>query len=465
MIQLNSVRLRLTLWYVAVLAVGMAAFGAASWGVLRQVLLENRYRGMEQRLSAVTAFLQKEARGDTLADIAEEAREYATGLSEAQGIRLSTERGKLLFEKKPADADIFARSRVVIIRGHSVEVTLQNSLADFHRVLGTLAWAMCVVFPIVIVVAISGGWWLARRALRPVGAMTRDARQMNERDLSARLSVPHTGDELQELAEAWNGLLARIEAAVRTVKRFTADAAHELRTPVTVIRTSAEIALRQERSPDSYRQTLVSIERETVEMTDLLDQLLLLARGDAGEWKFQKEIVFVDQILRALRNAVAPLAETRKVRVRWRIPTESVMLYGDEAALRRLVLILTDNALKHTPGGEEVTIEASNSDQSVVIQVSDAGPGICPGDLPHIFDRFYRADSARTPGSGAGLGLAIARTIVDAHGGAIEVVSGHHPGSRFIVRLPMAQRPEQSPLSGSHSDVDLSETTQSSPTI
>jgi len=433
----RSIRFQLALWYLVVLTLGMAAFGATSWLVLRQVLLDNRHRGMDQRLGALEAFLGQEARGNTLEDIREEAREYSTALPGDQGMRVRRQSGEILFERKSGGGDILVKSRNVVVRGHPVEITLIISLADFYRVLQTLAWVMIGVFPMVFVFAMTGGWWLAKRALQPVGAMTKEARQISAHDLAARVSVPRTGDELQELAEAWNELLGRIEAAVRAVKRFTADAAHELRTPVTVVRTSAELALRHPRSEDSYRQTIVSIEQETVQMTELLDQLLLLARGDAGEWKFRFDNVFADQVLRGVRNTVAPLADNRQVQIDWDLPEDSVMVRADETALRRLGLILVDNALKHTPAGGIIQVRLAKGGSACFLDVADTGSGIAQEDLPHIFDRFYRADTARTPGSGSGLGLAIARSITDAHKGSIEVISTGKSGSKFRVTLPL----------------------------
>lgn len=432
----RSVRFKLALWYLAVLALGMAVFGASSWIVLRQVLLENRHAALDQRLGALEVFLAKESRGDDLSALSEEAREYSTSLPEGQGLKVATAAGQILFEKRAAEGETLQRTRRISVRGHEMEIALAIPLVDFYRVLRTLAWIMILVFPAVLVIALAGGWWLAKRALQPVGEMTKEARNISAQDLAARLSVPDTGDELQDLAEAWNQLLGRIESAVGAVKRFTADAAHELRTPVTVVRTAAELALRHPRSVESYRQTLASIEHETVQMTELLDQLLLLARGDAGEWKFRFDTVFADQVLRGLRNVLGSLAESRQTRIEWDIPDESAMIWADEKAIRRLVLILVDNAIKHSPAGGSILVRLWVREDECVFEVADTGSGIAAEDLPHIFDRFYRADPARSPGGGAGLGLAIARTIVDAHKGTVSVVATGEAGTRFRVVLP-----------------------------
>jgi two-component system, OmpR family, heavy metal sensor histidine kinase CusS len=433
----RSIHFQLTLWYAAVLAIGMLAFGAGTWCMLRGNLLENQKGDADHRLSALAAFLSQEIRGSDLAAIREEAREYSTGLPDGHGLRVWSRDGTLLFEKPELDVPTLQRRKNVEVRGHPLRIEMRLPLTDFYRTLSTLGWVMAAVFPLVLGIAIVGGWWLANRALKPVRAMTTEARSIDSNDLTARLSVPCTGDELQDLADAWNELLERIEVSVRTVTRFTADAAHELRTPVAVIRTSAELALRQPRSPERYQQTLASIQQETEEITQLLDRLLLLARGDAGQWQFQFDTLCVDEVLRSLRNTFSSLAESKQIDVAFSTVSQPVMIRGDESAIRRLLMILADNALKYTPSGGRVGFQMQASQSSCVIEVSDTGCGIPIADLPHVFERFYRGDPARTAGMGVGLGLAIARTIVEAHHGTIEVRRSGHDGSVFRIVLPL----------------------------
>jgi heavy metal sensor kinase len=431
----------LTLWYIAVLAAGMLLFGGGTWLTLRGILLDNRERELDRRLAALTSFLEREARGNNLADLREEAREYSTGLPEGHGVRVSQPNGATVFERLPEAGPALRQTAKVEIRGHHLHLELTQPLADSYRTLHTLGWVMLGLFPVVLAVAVAGGWWLARRALGPVGAMTSEARSINAADLGARLSVPPSRDELQELAEAWNELLARIEASVRSVTRFTADAAHELRTPVTVIRTSAELALRHPRTPESYQQTLRSIQHETEGMTELLERLLLLARGDAGQWRLRLDTVFLDDLVSRLRPAILSLAAPRHVTVEFEAPAEPCMIRADESAIGRLIVILADNAIKFTPEGGSVRLRFLIRASECVLEVSDTGCGIACEDLPHIFDRFYRADPARTPGNGAGLGLAIARTIAEAHSGRIEVFSEAGRGSTFRVAMPFEWDP------------------------
>ncbi len=441
----RSIRFQLTIWYLAVLLSGMLLFATGTWFMLRASLLENYQTGMDQRLSALGVFLSQEARGNDSKAILEEAREYATGLPQGHGLRVSQMDGTLIFEKKPVPGRSLQRRKRVEVRGDPLEVELILPLDDFHRTLDTLAWVMLTVFPLVIGIAVWGGWWLAKRAFHPVAAMTAEARAIQANDLSARLSVPATRDELQQLAEVWNELLARIEASVRSVSRFTADAAHELRTPVTVIRSSAELALRHRRTPESYAQTLSTIQSETEEMTELLDHLLLLARGDAGQWQFNFEIVLAGELLKKMQTVISSLSGSKGVRVDFQFPAQSAMVWGDESAMRRLIMILADNAIKYTPAGGNVRFILKLENEHCCIEVSDSGCGIPPEQVPLVFDRFYRADAARTRGLGAGLGLAIARTIVDAHQGRIEISSVPGQGSSFKVLLPLHQSIEIAP--------------------
>lgn len=432
----RSVRFRLTLWYLSALSLGIVLFGSLVWFEMRQQLLRNSEEGLDRRLVALGQFLELEALDDDLAAIQEEAREYSTGMPEGHGLRLFDETGQLVFEKLATASDALVRKQAITARGLRFEAELSAPLDDFYRTLGILRWVVVLSLPVVLVVAGGMGWWLAGRALKPVDAMTKEARAIQASDLSGRISVPATGDELQRLAESWNELLGRIEASVRTVTRFTADAAHELRTPLAVIRTSAEVALRHERSAEQYRNTLQSVQRETESMSDLVEQLLLLAREDSGQWQFRFDAIRVGDVLRSLEMPLAAAAEARRICLTWSLPVKEPLVWGDAEAIRRLVLILVDNALKLTAQGGMVIVRLAGMADSTSIEVEDNGAGIESRHLPHIFERFYRADPARTAGSGTGLGLPIARTITDAHHGRIEVTSQPGRGTLARVVLP-----------------------------
>ncbi len=403
---------------------------------MHEQLLKNRYEGVDKRLVALGDFLEREARDNDLNAIREEAREYSTGLPTGQGLMVFDGQGRLIYQRAPSSGELLVRRRTVQARGMRFEIQLSVPLDDFYRTLSILRGVLLISLPVVLLVAGGMGWWLAGRALDPVDSMTKEARAISARDLSARLALPGTGDELQRLGEAWNELLARIETSVQTVTRFTADAAHELRTPLAVIRTTSELALRHERSPESYRKTLGSIHSETESMTDLVEQLLLLAREDSGQWQFRFDAIRIGDTLRPLREALAPAAEKEGISLSWILPATEPLVWADEGAIRRVVMILVDNALKNTDLGGQVTVRLSGGPEAAILEVEDNGSGISTEHLPHVFERFYRADSARTAGSGAGLGLSIAKTILSAHQGGIVLSSSAGVGTLVTVSIP-----------------------------
>ncbi len=287
--------------------------------------------------------------------------------------------------------------------------------------------------PLVVAVACTGGAWLSRRALKPVDEITSAARMIGIDNLSLRLRTPETRDELQRLTEVWNTMLGRLEAAVKTLSQFAADASHELRTPLAVIRTSAELALRRARSPESYRDSLIEISGEAERMTQLVDDLLFLARNDARATEMPMGPVDPDALLSEVCGELLGIADTHRVRIRLENSIERpTMVSGNAAALRRLFLVLLDNAIKYSHPGSEVIVALSTGEGTVTVTVEDFGIGISPADRPHIFKRFYQADEARADG-GFGLGLSLVESIVKAHGAAIDVMSEEGSCTKFRV--------------------------------
>jgi len=247
--------------------------------------------------------------------------------------------------------------------------------------------------------------------------------------------VPQTGDELQRMSETWNDVLARLESAVKRMRQFTADASHELRTPLTLIRASAELALRRERDPAAYRAALRNIEEQAQCMTKLTESLLAVARMDAGSGDLPLQPVDLNGVLVSIAQQNEALAAARHIRLRVETSNGAALVRANDPALRQLLLILFDNALKFTPAGGTVTASVDPARDGAVVSVSDTGVGISPEALPFIFDRFYRADPARENGAGFGLGLSIAQAIAQAHGSEIVVDSTPASGSRFSLEL------------------------------
>jgi heavy metal sensor kinase len=303
---------------------------------------------------------------------------------------------------------------------------------QISETLGSLRNVLTGLIPLMLVGAGFGGWWLSRRALKPVDEMTAAAEAVSVTDLAARLRVAQTNDELQRLGEAWNRMLERISASVQQMKRFTADAAHELRTPTAIIRSGAELALHRERTPGEYQSVLRTIVKESASLSELIEDLMWLARHDAGTLPKRKEPVNLREVAADAADAILPVAASRRISVSVAHPGQSeAAVLGDATSLRRLVLILLDNAIKFSSDGGNVELAISLDDQ-VQFEVRNSGPGVAPEHLPHVFDRFYRSDPARsTPG--AGLGLSIARAIVEDHGGSIGVVSEGEGGT--VVRV------------------------------
>lgn len=288
-----------------------------------------------------------------------------------------------------------------------------------------------------LLLAVLGGLFLSRQALRPVGLSNRTARGLNLENLSARLPLTGAGDELDELAGTINGLLDRLAAYHAQITRFTADASHELRSPLAAMRAAVEITLGQPREAKEYRDVLASLGEKCERLTALVNGLLLLARADAGEVAVRREAVDLAALAADVAETYEPLAEERGVNL-VADTASPVPVLGDASRLRQLVTNLVDNAIKFTPAGGTVTLRVERDGTQARLVVKDAGEGIAAGQLPHIFERFYQANPARSSG-GSGLGLSICRWITQAHGGSIEATSGEGTGTTLVVVLPVAE--------------------------
>jgi len=285
------------------------------------------------------------------------------------------------------------------------------------------------------------GVLLTQRALRPFDRMIAKAHRIGRSNLHARLPDPGVPDELGRLATALNEMLDRIELAFESQRRFTADASHEMRSPLSRLRSELEVTLRRPRTPEEYAEVLRSALQETERLSRLTEELLTLARLDTGEMPYESEapVALLPLIEEELRH-LEPEAEARAIQLRVSGPPDLAVKGGPDT-LRLVVANLLQNAIKFTPAKGEVMVRVSAHEQQVVLAVSDTGPGISPEDIPRVFDRFYRGSASRSPDTpGAGLGLAIARAIVQAHGGSIAVDGppGGRTGATFIVRLPVA---------------------------
>jgi heavy metal sensor kinase len=327
----------------------------------------------------------------------------------------------------------------VEVAGRVYEIHAAVPTEPFDQALDRFRIIEKETLPLLVLLASVLGYWLSGKSLQPVNRIIQSAELIGVQNLSRRLEVPAPRDELRRLTETLNAMLARIESSFEKITKFTADASHDLRTPVAVIRTTAEISLRRPRAREEYQLALSKILQTSIETSGLLENLLTLARSDAGAAGLEMHPLDLSQQVRHAQEQGAVLAADKSMVVTSRTPGSPVWVCADAVAIRRLLLILIDNAVKYTPAGGQCEIALSQVHDQAHIAVKDTGIGIHENDLDSIFERFRRADCARsreTPGSG--LGLAIARWITQIHGGTITAESTVGAGSVFHIRLPIA---------------------------
>jgi signal transduction histidine kinase len=329
-------------------------------------------------------------------------------------------------------------------RGRSGDVGVAQApypLTEVYRAIGVLDGALLALIPVGLLCAGAGGFLLTNRVLRPLRQLTQTAERIGAEDLSARL--PADGqDEFAEMGRTFNGMLSRLETAFREQqrlveqqRRFTADASHELRTPLTVVKANADLCLTERATADECRQYAAEIKEAAQAMSHLVQDLLLLARSDGGRLARNRIALPVKE---AAERAASSASRCGSATVRVEIDDPALCVWGNEDEIVRLLANLLENAMRHTPAGGIVTVRAEPQAKTVRITVSDTGEGIAPEHLPHLGERFYRVDKARSrPGGGSGLGLSICKSIVEAHGGIMTFESTVGKGTTVSLRLPM----------------------------
>ena len=449
-----TIRSRLTLWYSAVLLVVLVLFGAWLYvfeGRLRLDLLDRELEHADAPVAAAVAAELDEGSG--LAEAASEVQEdlgssgQLLAIYDGSGTRLAGEwdgldqggldgGGDTMSATVQRAADDW-RLRIQRHRHRGVEyrVAVGTSLADADRQRAIMRRTLAIGIPLALLLAAAGGWWIARQALYPIGAMVRQAREISDRTPGSRLQAPQPHDELGQLARAFNDLLARLEQALGTQRRFMADASHELRTPVSIVRTAAEVTLgRETRGEAEYRDSLAIIAGQTRRLARMVDDMMTLARADCGGLILELADLYLDELADDCVRAVAVLARERGVLVRLE-PVAELAFRGDELLLRQMLVNLLHNGISHTQPGGRIEVRLTCLDGFVEIAVVDTGCGIPSSERERIFERFMRLDPARS-GGGSGLGLPIARSIAEAHGGALSLRESGPAGSTFLVRLP-----------------------------
>jgi heavy metal sensor kinase len=302
-----------------------------------------------------------------------------------------------------------------------------------HGLLLTLA----IYMPFVVSLAVAGGYWLMRRSLQPIDEITKRAEGITSTNLSERLPVIQTGDELERLSISLNRMIERLDDAFQHINRFSADASHELRTPLTILQLELEGIAQNHRWEALLRDQIGSALEETHRMSRIVESLLAISRLDAGEVKMDKTRLDLGELMACTADEMRLLAEEKSIGLRTHGAT-GIHVEGDRTRLQQVIVNLIDNAIKYTQQGGQVEISVGGEGSTAVLEVSDNGPGIPSHCLPHVFERFYRTDKARSRASGgAGLGLSIVKAICAAHNGEVKVSSEEGRGSRFRVELPL----------------------------
>jgi two-component system heavy metal sensor histidine kinase CusS len=461
----QSIRVRLTLWYVAVVAVTTLALAAAGVWLARQSVTGAADATLRAQFDGVRQFIHATSSQMSHEDLVDEFHEYAE-LTLGQALLQVTDPAGLdlckptapgwdgflaavgpagpddlpTFRSAPIGGVLYRTAAVTLnLGGRRFRAVAAVPMASAEDTMRRFELALGGLLPCVWIIAAAAGFALSRRALGPVDRMTREVQAMTVQHLNRRVDVPDGDDEIRRLAVTFNDMLARLEGAVEEMARLTGEASHELRTPVALIRATAEVALSRERSTADYRQALVDVLEHAERMTDLVGDLLLLARVDAGVEAREDTAVDLGQVAAGAAREAAAAADQRLITIGVEAGA-GLEVFGTAAPLRRLCAILIDNALKYTNPGGSVQIRVARDAATVVLSVTDSGIGVPAEDRERVFDRFYRGPAARERTDGSGLGLPIARSIVARHQGTIGIgPAPGGPGSTVDVRLPALQ--------------------------
>ncbi|NOY78460.1 MAG: HAMP domain-containing protein [Calditrichaeota bacterium] len=462
--KIKTVRTRLTLWYSGILFLILAIFSATLLAYFHQ----NLKRGLDQAILTRTAAMEhsiEESGGHIdLSEIQE--MDYFESSSLPKFIQImnpdrqilvkSLNLGDFSLTPTPEQWKKLLRQQTVFgtrqfpgkqgIRYACVPFRWRGSLKyilivgmsleSIQRPVSRLRMALLLFVPILLILAGFGGWFLAGKSLRPLKDLTQRAQTITVHRLNQPLAISGAGQEIQELIDVFNEMIRRLDTSFRQIKQFTADASHELRTPLTVIKGESEVALRADRKPEAYKETLRRILEEADYMARIVESLLFLSRIDAGQLHLKMEPVNLLDVAERVVAELSFLARQKNIRLIARFD-QSAVIIGDAERLEQVIKNLVDNSLKYTEPGGEVVIDVSRTGDHVILSVSDTGMGIPTSDLPHVFDRFYRVDKSRSRKiGGSGLGLSIVKWIVDAHKAQIDIQSEEGSGTTVRVVFP-----------------------------
>jgi heavy metal sensor kinase len=460
------IRLRLTLWYGAMFAAAAALLSFSSWWMLRQTVAATEYHELQERAEDVQLVLKQFGPGFSLDVLRQKFADIYAVKDDGKYLQIIDDQGNWIFRSKRMIAEglwpsvphqlpsqgttvefhqgtryVHVLTYPIFVNGHAYSVQTGIALNKSMVLLETFRRQLLMLTPAVLIVALIGGHFMSRKALAPVAAIAIEARRINDRNLDVRLPITFTRDEIAHLSETLNQMLERVESGVRSIREFTANAAHELRTPLALIRTEVEVALSMSRSAEEYKDTCEHVQLETVRMTNLIDGLLMLARVDAGTEPLHFETIDATQLVRETGDAWKNAMNLALLNFDVETTTPSLLILADRNGLQRLLTILLDNAARYTPPGGSVNLKLTHEADQAVFTVDDTGIGIAPEHQMKVFDRFYRVDRGRSTSGGSGLGLALAKWVAERHGSKILLESATSQGSTFSFSIPASAKP------------------------
>jgi len=458
----DSVRTRLTVWYAAVLALSLIAFAVIVYYAAANIFYSRQdelLRSTAQTVaSAYVQELEEEQSAEKANDVvlaqmvfpnryvevADADGRVVAWSSNLAGHQLTVP-AAVLSEARQGGAFVVLNQLRVAVVPLSVDRSKQIGFAIVAEPLSVVDEGLRRLrrdflfgVPLILLLASIGGYFLARKSLSPIALMNQQTQLITAKNLSARLDVAHPRDEVGRLATTINELLARLDAVFQEQKRFITDASHELRTPLAVLRGETEVALQQERATAEYKESLALIKDEAERLSRIVENLFMLARQPVDTPSMVNEPVRLDELVADCVRAAHVLAMQKGLRLKIEGALPPVTVSGDDEMLKRMLLNLLDNSVKYTASGGEISVALRSQNGDARIVVTDSGIGIAESDQRRIFDRFYRVDKARSRAlGGAGLGLSIARWIVEGHGGSLSVESAPGRGSAFTADLPL----------------------------
>lgn len=460
MLKSLPIRLRLTLLYGVVFASAGLLLSLTCWWMLHRSMDATEYHDLQERAEDVQLLLEHRDSKESLNSFEQSLKQMYEFKDDGKWLQIVDEDGHWLYRSSRMIAEnpslplpgnlpkdgmmaefqqgnhrVRTLAYPIKVNGRSYSVQAGMSLKRSMLLLNRFGIDLLLLTPAVLLLAAAGGHLMSRTALKPVAALAIEARRINDRNLDTRLPISEANDELSHLSETLNQMLERIDKAFASVRAFTGNASHELRTSISLLRTEIEVALYRPRPALEYRETLERLQGETQRMTTLVENLMSLARADAGAEAVKAEVIDVTQLMRQTEQTWRVSMQHALLEFRTEA-ADGLFILAEPVSMRRLLAILLENACRYTLPGGAVTLRAKPEDDSVVLSVRDTGIGIAAEHLPKIFDRFYRVVQPYEPvQNGSGLGLALAKWIAERHGASIEVESRPGFGSLFSVRL------------------------------